>query len=279
MSYAAVASHNTSGPQPHPDTALLNTAPGQTGLPDVDSKVTVVPQSFKEHPVTVTSAAAPVPPPLHQQHQESDEEELHQIQDNAQRRKDKAKRKLHEAEEEGKRRFHQAEEEGSYLWTEAKQRVLQPGVMGGLMGIVNVGLIGAFGYQLYTKPHMRQDTRFLTTSAVTALVLFGGEGYIAENYRRTPEGQAEERRAREEGSYYYNKTKNIVLRPGVLGGIVGVVNVGILGGVGYAAYVHWDMPHWDRRTVSMISVGLLGLFAGEGFLGEEYKEKEYPKRK
>jgi len=275
MSYAAVASHNTSGPQPHPDTALLNTAPSHTSLPDVDSKVTVVPQSFKDHPVTVTSAAAPAPAPV----ESSSEDEIHQVADKASRKKEKAKRKFQDAREEGIEKYHEAKEESVYLWSETKRRVLQPGVMGGLMGVVNVGLIGAFGYQLYNYPHTRQDTRFLSTSAIAAITLLGAEGYVAENYRQTPRGQAEERRAREEGSYYYNRTKNIVLRPGVLGGIVGVVNVGILGGVGYASYIHWDLPHWDRRTVSAVTVGLLGLFTVEGYLGEEYKEKEYPKRK
>jgi hypothetical protein len=42
-----------------------------------------------------------------------------------------------------------------------------------------------------------------------------------------------------------------------------IVNLGILGGVGYVAYQQWDRP-WDRRTVSAVSIGLLGLFTGEG---------------
>ncbi|KAG9010365.1 hypothetical protein FRB93_004204 [Tulasnella sp. JGI-2019a] len=274
-SYADVASHHTSGPQPHADTALLNTEHSRTSLPDVDSKVTVVPQSYREHPVTVTSAAAPAPIYV----EESSDDEPRQTTDKTAEKKKKAKRMFQEAREEGVEKYHEAKEEGIYLWSEAKQRVLQPGVMGGLMGIVNVGLIGAFGYQLYHHPHTRQDTRFLSASAIAAVTLLGAEGYVADNYRKTPRGQAEERRAREEGSYYYQKTKNIVLRPGVLGGIVSAVNLGVLGGVGYVSYIHWDMPHWDRRTVSAVTVGLLGLFTAEGYLGEEYVEKEYPKRK
>lgn len=42
------------------------------------------------------------------------------------------------------------------------------------------------------------------------------------------------------------------------------VNAGILGTLGYFAYLHWDAPRWDRRTVSAISVGLLALWTGEG---------------
>lgn len=86
----------------------------------------------------------------------------------------------------------------------------------------NVGLIGAFGYNLYSKPHLRTDTRVLSTAAISALVLFGAEGYVAEAYRRTDAGQEEERRARDEGDLIYRRTKAIVLRPGVLGGLVGV---------------------------------------------------------
>lgn len=87
---------------------------------------------------------------------------------------------------------------------------------------MNVGLIGAFGYQLYSRPSLRSDTRFLGTAAVSGLVLFGAEGYVAESYRLTAAGQEEERRAREEGAAIYRKTKDVVLRPGVLGGLVGV---------------------------------------------------------
>lgn len=132
------------------------------------------------------------------------------------------------------------------------------------------------------------------------LALFGAEGVLVERYRNTDAGRAEEKKAREEGATIYKHTKEVVLRPGVLGGLVGALNVGILGGVGYWSYANWDRPTaWDRKTVSAATVGLLTLFAGEGYvemcpafsnilsdsclsfryLGEQYKEKEYPKRK
>lgn len=120
-------------------------------------------------------------------------------------------------------------------------------------------------YKLYTEPGLRSDQRFLTTSAVSALAIFGAEGWYADAYRKTESGQREERKAREEGGALYNHAKQVVLRPGVLGGLVGVVNVGVLGAVGYWSYTNWDRPsQWDRRTVSAASVGLLALFAGEG---------------
>lgn len=44
-----------------------------------------------------------------------------------------------------------------------------------------------------------------------------------------------------------------------------LVNLGIIGGVSYVAYDNWDQPHWDGRTVSAVTVGLLSLVAGEGY--------------
>ena len=73
------------------------------------------------------------------------------------------------------------------------------------------------------------------------------------------------------------------------------MNLGIIGGVSYVAYENWD-TQWDKWTVSAVTIGLLSLWAGEGyviltdrispfvddpcsFLGEQYREKEYPKRR
>lgn len=129
---------------------------------------------------------------------------------------------------------------------------------------MNVGLIGFAGYSLYNEPHLRNDRQFLTTTSVGFLALFGLEGYAAERYVQTPEGRAEREKAKKEGAAVMRHTKEIVLRPGVLGGLVGVANLGVLGGVGYAAYTNWDRPAWDRRVVSAVTIGLLGLWGGEG---------------
>lgn len=93
----------------------------------------------------------------------------------------------------------------------------------------------------------------------------GSEGYIADAYANTEQGRVEAHRAREEGAYLYRQAKQVVLRPGILGGIVGIFNLSILGVVGYFAYENWDLPRWDRRTVSAISAGLLGLSVTEGY--------------
>jgi hypothetical protein len=112
------------------------------------------------------------------------------------------------------------------------------------------------------------------------MVLFSLEGYIAEAYRKTPQGQEEARRARTEGAQIYRHLHEQIMRPQVLGGLVGMgslshllslewvpnlflVNTVILGGLGYLAYSNWNKP-WDRRVVSGISVGLLTVWGGEG---------------
>ncbi|KAF8587986.1 hypothetical protein K439DRAFT_1630178 [Ramaria rubella] len=185
----------------------------------------------------------------------------------------------HEHRKKAKEDFDRAEEEGLQLWERLKDQLIRPGVAGGLLGVVNVGLLSTLSYQLYTQPHLRSDGRFLGGSAAGALVILGAEGFLAEAYRNTTQGREEERRAREEGAALYKHTKEIVLRPQVFGGLLGVVNLGIIGGVSYIAYDNWDLPQWDRRTVSAVTVGLLSLVAGESLLAEQYREKEYPKRR
>ena len=131
---------------------------------------------------------------------------------------------------------------------------------------VNLGLIAAGGYLLYTEPHYRRDARALGAAAAGSLALIGAEGVLAEQYLQTPEGQADKRRALAEGSYLYKTGREHILRPGVLGGLVGVVNLGIIGALGYVAYDNWNKPHWDRRTVSAVSAGLIALWGGEGYV-------------
>jgi len=147
------------------------------------------------------------------------------------------------------------------------------------MGLVNVGVLSGLGYALYTHPRLRTDYKQLSIAGAGILALFAGEGAVAEAYRKTDAGQKEEAKAKKEGAALYRQTKEIVLRPGVFGGILGAINVGIIGGVSYAAYTYWHEPKWDRRIVSAVSVTLLGVFAGEGYVAEQYREKEYPKRK
>ncbi|CCO26396.1 hypothetical protein RSOLAG1IB_03573 [Rhizoctonia solani AG-1 IB] len=268
MSYADVARQNAGDPseQPRPDPNLLTTEQDVSGgsLPDITRGVNVAPSDFKSNPHTVTSETTPA-------HQgDSDDEGSGNRPGSAKRRaaKDRARDTLHNAEE-----------EGLYLWEQFKERVLRPSTAGGILGVINVGLLAFVGRELYTKPHLRSDTRTLGITAAAAVALLGAEGALADAYVKTPSGQKEKERTKKEGAALYRHSREVVLRPGVLGGLVGALNLSILGGVGYAAYLNWDKPRWDRRTVSAISASLLTLALGEGYLGEKYAEKEYPKRK
>lgn len=87
---------------------------------------------------------------------------------------------------------------------------------------MNIGLISTVGYQFYTQPHLRSDRRTIAWTAAGMLALLGGEGWVAEAYRNTAAGREEERRAREEGAALYKHGKEIVLRPKVFGGLMGV---------------------------------------------------------
>jgi len=158
-------------------------------------------------------------------------------------------------------------------------KVLQPAVAGGLIGLMNVGLLGYAGYLFYTRPGYRSDYRIIGGTVAGGLALLAAEGALTEAYLETPEGQQEKQRAQEEGAAIYRQTKEVVLRPGVFGGLLGLVNVGILGGLGYYTYLHYDDPVWDRRWVVGTTAGLLALFTGQGVLAESYREKEYPKRR
>ena len=138
---------------------------------------------------------------------------------------------------------------------------------------MNVGLLGYASYAFYIDPSLRRDRRALTIGSLSFLTLFGLEGYAAERYAQTPRGKAERQRAREEGTAIYRHAREVILRPAVLGGLVGLVNVGVLGGVGFAAWKNWERPTWDRRVVSAITVGLLGLWSVEGALAEKFRRE------
>jgi hypothetical protein len=86
----------------------------------------------------------------------------------------------------------------------------------------NIGLIGAAGYTFYNEPRLQRDTRAIGTTVAAGATLFALEGWGAAAYRQTPRGQAEERRARKEGVVLYNHAREVILRPGVLGGLVGL---------------------------------------------------------
>jgi len=236
--------------QPHADPSLLNTTPTTHSIADDAAKVNLVDPNFKSHPHTYTSE---------QQFTAggSDDDFPHST--------NKKKMNKH---------IKEAEAEGAYLWDVAKQYLFRPGVAGGVIGLVNVGLLAGASRAFYVNPHYRRDTTVISSTVAATVALLSAEGYAAEQYRKTPRGQDEERRAKQEGTLIYKHLREQILRPNVLGGLVGVVNAGILGTIGYYSYVNWDKPSWDRRTVSAITLALLTLWTGEGFLAEQYHEKK-----
>ncbi|CAG7855194.1 SubName: Full=Related to 40S ribosomal protein S18-Coprinopsis cinerea {ECO:0000313/EMBL:CCA74180.1} [Serendipita indica DSM 11827] len=268
MSYAAVAAHNAPPPsqQPHPDLGLLNTArPTDQVIPDVDTgKVNVVSHDFKQHPVTDTT--------LHVEHSSSSEDEGHTPDTHKRKsRKDKQrKRKARHAE----RKF-----EGWIDWT--KDKLFQPAVAGGFFAVVNLGVLGTVGYHVYKRPTLvtepRMNARPLSYIGAGLFSLFTLESLAADAYLRTAKGQQELRRAEEEGHYLYNKTKEVVLRPKVAGGLLGVANLAVLSALGYGAYTHWD-SHIDKKNISYVTIGLITWFSAQGWAVEKYLQEDIPRR-
>ncbi|KAL0956053.1 hypothetical protein HGRIS_002223 [Hohenbuehelia grisea] len=260
MSYASVAAHNAPSPseQPHADTALLNTeVPSAGNVADDTSKLNLVDPSFKSHPATYTSEAR-IPP------DDDDFSKFTYVSGSSGSRPGPKKKQIKHLKE--------IEAEGAYLWQVTKNWLFRPGVAGGLIGVVNLGLLIGAGRAFYTQPHLRHDRSVVSKTIAGALALLLTEGYAAEKYAETPRGQQEARRAKEEGAVIYKHLREVILRPGVLGGLVGLLNTAILGTVGYFSYVNWNKPTWDRRTVSAVSVGLLSLCGVEGAIAERYRK-------
>ncbi|PIL36066.1 hypothetical protein GSI_01726 [Ganoderma sinense ZZ0214-1] len=232
--------------RPQPDPALLNTDPPTAdNIADDAAKVNIVSPDFKQDPATETStqdvpSGAPIPSG-------------------------------------GRRRRYidEVEREGFYVGNLAKQYLLHPGVAGGLIGLINLGLVSGAAYKFYNDPHLRRDTRAIVSAVAGALTLLSAEGYAAEKYRETPRGQREAEKVKREGAAIYRTAREHVLRPGVLGGLLGVLNAGVLGAVGYLSYTNWDRPTWDRRIVSAVSVGLLTLWGSEGYIAERYRSTHH----
>lgn len=87
---------------------------------------------------------------------------------------------------------------------------------------MNIGLLASVGRMFYTRPHLRRDATALSSTIAGTIALFSAEGYAAEKYRETPRGRQEERKAREEGAAIYRHLHTQIMRPGVLGGLVGL---------------------------------------------------------
>ena len=106
--------------QPKPDSALLNTVPPTTStVIDDASKVNIVAPDFKEHLESVTSKANATLV------LESDYEGENEGNVNGSEKRKRRK----------ERQSRDAQTEADGLWAVVKERLLQPGVAGGLLGV------------------------------------------------------------------------------------------------------------------------------------------------
>ena len=83
-------------------------------------------------------------------------------------------------------------------------------------------MLSGTAYAFYTKPHLQRDTRAIVSTVAGALTLLTAEGYAAEKYYESPQGQREAAKAKHEGAVLYRAAREQILRPGVLGGLLGV---------------------------------------------------------
>ncbi|KAI0796393.1 hypothetical protein BC629DRAFT_1505245 [Irpex lacteus] len=274
MSYASVAAHNAPPPlaQPYREPALLTMElPSQGNIADDAANLNIVFNEFRETPTTLTSTAdtgireqsAPIPI--------SGGVAAHGT-SGAGTSNENSKGK--EAVDKAKRYAHELEDEGFYLWNLVKHQLLRPGVAGVLPALVNVGILGFTSYSRYMKPYLRRDTRLLSSAAAAALALLSADDYNAEKYCEAPAGQEEKGCARKEGAVVYRVARDNLLRPDVLGVLVGLLNTAVIFTSGFVSHKHRDARQWDRRIISAVSVGLLMLCFGEGYLAEYYGREQ-----
>jgi hypothetical protein len=85
---------------------------------------------------------------------------------------------------------------------------------------VNIGLLAGASRAFYVNPQYRRDSVVISSTVAIAVTLLSAEGFAVEKYRQTPQGQAEEKRAKE-GTLIYKHAGEQILRRCVLGGLVG----------------------------------------------------------
>ena len=301
-SYAQAAAHNVppSSAQPHPDTNLLYTTPSSTHpitAPDIDTKVSVVPNDWAANPTTETSLHISVTQSATDTDSDTDAGSDANQDANLTRRAKPKVRKQH-----GKRRDNtsQSKRDLSPFWRHFTDAFVRPApaFIPGLiifrpsftlnpihpthLPTVNLGVLSSIGYTLYTHPHARTNPRFLGLSALGIFTLFSAEGLTPRRYLDSPhDHQTHQVQSRgpptiRRLTFYLSlipqeivtlkrKSKEIILRPGVFGGLLGAINLTILASLSWLAYDHWNHPTvWTRRNLSITSLGLLGWFGGQG---------------
>nr|ODN89923.1 hypothetical protein L203_01840 [Cryptococcus depauperatus CBS 7841] len=278
MSYASVTSQNIPfGELPKPDPNLAENpshseaavAPEMPNSSELPTLVELHPPAEPEPSVSAVAPKPLSPPPkssvqLPESGAEWEKKKVKEEQD--------IKKKTREFKKEARNEINKGEDALGPYWEKTKDVVLRPGTLGGLLGIVNVGILSTASYFAYVKRNQPWDQRMVGGAVAGTLALFGAESYLAESYLQTPEGRAEADRAKAEGSKLYLHAKEVILRPQVAGGLVGAINVAILGTVGYMSYKNWNRP-WDRQVMGAVAAGLVGLSGIEGYFGKRYVDK------
>lgn len=87
---------------------------------------------------------------------------------------------------------------------------------------MNIGLLASVGRTFYLRPHLRRDTTAISSALAATVALISIEGFAAEKYCQASRGQGKGRRAKKEGALIFRYTHEQIMRPGVLGGVVGI---------------------------------------------------------
>jgi len=88
-------------------------------------------------------------------------------------------------------------------------------------GTVNIGLLASVGRIFYLRPHLRRDATAISSALAATVALISIESIAAEKYRQRPRDQ-EHKRATEEGTLVFRRIQEQIIRPNVLGGLVGM---------------------------------------------------------
>jgi hypothetical protein len=83
-------------------------------------------------------------------------------------------------------------------------------------------VFASIGRTFYTRPDLRQNATAIYSAVGASMALLSVEGYIAEAYGKTSRGKEEEKRARKDGALIYRHLHEQILRPQVLGGLIGI---------------------------------------------------------
>ncbi|KAN0064169.1 hypothetical protein ACQY0O_003336 [Thecaphora frezii] len=245
MSYASVAAHNAppESEQPKPDPTLLE---GQnvdhsdvsTHLPDVDSgKVNVIPSDADlEHLKTESQEAYEKAVAEAREARAKAEQEAQAAKDKAARAAEKAEQEASQAAEEaGDKAKDLADDAQSYA-KDASQRAQK--------------LAGD------AKKEFEKDSKELKKKA-------------------SAEAKKLKKKANEAGDEIESFWNKFSSNPDYWVPALGALNVALLGGVGFYAYTNKEqVQRTDRRLLSAVTVGLLGLLGGQGYWAQETARKQ-----